>query len=366
MTKQSNTWIRGAATGKSRAMSMSVCTRTLILLAGLAVTACSSEPVEMGVAANGERLAVIDMHLHTGTWDGSPPRFKERLSSRVPTGMKWTMKLFMDYRLKGDSILGTLDEAGVSGGAIFALWSPATTGIATNEYVAEQVAVNPDRFFGFASLRVDHWNQDGPGQLRQMEDAIVKFGMVGIKIAHGHQQFRMDDQRFYGIYEVAERQGTPIYLHTGTSPNPGTRTEPPYCDPAYLEEAILRYPDAVFILGHSGYDSSNRALTYTNSAIDLAARYPNVYLEPGALGAERAELVLHDYLERIRAGGVVEKLLYGSDGPQLPGYVKSHLDAFVAGMQEVGYTTDEMRLILADNFTRVFGMPKISLENEES
>ena len=34
-------------------------------------------------------------------------------------------------------------------------------------------------------------------------------------------------------------------------------------------------------------------------------------------------------------------------------------------MQEVGYTTDEMRLILADNFTRVFGMPKITLEEQE-
>ena len=38
--------------------------------------------------------------------------------------------------------------------------------------------------------------------------------------------------------------------------------------------------------------------------------------------------------------------------------------AFVAGMQEVGYTADEMRLILADNFTRVFGMPKIVLEDQ--
>jgi len=91
-----------------------------------------------------------------------------------------------------------------------------------------------------------------------------------------------------------------------------------------------------------------------------------VYLEPGALGAERAERVLHDYLQRIRSGGVIEKLIYGSDGPQFPGYVKSHLEAFVEGMQEVGYTTDQMRLILAGNFTRVFGMPAIILEGQTS
>ncbi|WP_446830462.1 amidohydrolase family protein [Candidatus Foliamicus sp.] len=338
--------------------------RNTILAAALFVAGCSGEPEQMGVAVHGERLAVIDMHLHTGTWEGSPPRFRERLTERVPTGFKWTMGIFMDNLLTGESILGTLDNAGISAGGVFALWSPATTGIATNDHVAEQLAVNPGRLFGFASLRVDRWNLDGADQLRQMEDAIKQHGMRGIKIAHGHQQFRMDDERFYGIYEVAQRQGTPVYLHTGTSPNPGTRTEPPYCDPAYLEDAIQRYPGAIFILGHSGYDSFARALTYTDSAIRLTARYPNVYLEPGALGAERAEHVLHDYLERIRAGGVIEKLLYGSDGPQFPGYVKSHLEAFVAGMLEVGYTTEEMRLILADNFTRVFGMPKIVLEGE--
>ncbi len=347
-------------------MKLSFCTRYLILFVGLAVTAGSVESAEMGVAVNGERLAVIDMHLHTGTWKGKSLRFQQRLLSRVPAGRQPAMKRTMDDSQKGAGILATLDEAGISAGAIFAIWSPATTGIATNEYAAEQVAVNRGRLFGFASLRADHWNQDGPEQLRQMEDAIEKYGMVGIKIAHGHQQFRMDDERYYGIYEIAERQGTPIYLHTGTSPNPGTRTEPPYCDPAYLEDAIRRYPDVVFILGHSGYDSFNRALTYTDSAIDLAQRYANVYLEPGALGARRAAGVSHDCLERIRAGGVVEKLLYGSDGPQFAGYVKSHLEAFVAGMQAVGYTTDEMRLILADNFTRVFGMPKISLENEKT
>ena len=335
-------------------------------MAALVVAAHADEPAQMGVAVNGERLAVIDMHLHTGTWVGKSRRFQERLLGRIPPERQPAMQRSMDESQKGAGILKTLDEAGISAGVIFAVWSPATTGIATNDYAAEQVAVNPDRLFGFASFRADRWNQDAAEQLRQMEEAIEKYGMVGIKVAHAHQQFRLDDQRYDGIYEIARRQGTPIYLHTGTSPNPGARTEPPYCDPAYLEGAIRRYPDVVFILGHSGYDSFNRALTYTDSAIDLAVRYRNVYLEPGALGARRAAGVLHDYLERIRAGGVIEKLLYGSDGPQFAGYVKSHLKAFVAGMQEVGYTTEEMRLILADNFTRVFGLPKIVLQDQES
>jgi len=59
---------------------------------------------------------------------------------------------------------------------------------------------------------------------------------------------------------------------------------------------------------------------------------------------------------------VISKMIYGSDGPQVPGYVKSHLGRFVAGMQEAGYSVDEMRAILSGNFSRVFGLPPFVVE----
>ena len=334
------------------------------ILIALALTAtilvgCGGKPDEPGVLVDGERLAVVDLHLHTGRWEWMPPKFQARLSSRVPRGFKWTNKLLSDRWLSGKGIVGQLDSAGVRAGGVFALYSPHTTGIATNEFTAEQVAVNPDRMYGFASIRVDQWNVDGEEQLKSLEDALVNLDhMFGIKLAHAHQQFRFDDQRFYGIYEIAGRLGKPIYLHTATSPNPGTRLEPPYTDPYYLEEAIQQFPDTIFILGHAGWDSYNRELTYVDACIDLATRYENVYMEPGALGADRAAEVLPDFVTRIKRAGLAHKLIYGSDGPQFPGYIGKHLEAFVAAMQAAGYTVDEMRLILADNFSRIMGLPK--------
>lgn len=329
--------------------------RVAALPAALLLGACGGPPAEPGVLVKGQRLAVVDMHLHTGTWELMTPRFQRRVAQRVPDFLHWVMPIVTPYTLSGKAILRELDNAGVSGGGVFALYSPHSTGLAPNELVAKEVALDPARLFGFASLRVDRWNIDGAQQLAKLESDLQRLPhMIGIKLAHAHQQFRFDDERFYGIYEIAGRLKKPMYLHTGTSPNPGTRLEPPYADPSYLEEAIRRYPEAVFILGHAGYDSDARALTYTDAAINLARRYDNVYLEPGALGAERAEGVLPDFLQRIRAAGVVLKLIYGSDGPQMPGYVRRHLQRFVAGMEAAGYTAEEMRLILADNFSRVF------------
>lgn len=328
----------------------------LALLAG-----CGGAPPQPGVSAGGRRIAVVDMHLHTGTWENTPPGFRKRLTDRIPTGFKWVMGPFMDRSLSGSGIIGQLDDAGVSAGGVFALYSPATTGIASNEFVAAQIAPYPDRLYGFASLRVDDWNNDGAAQLAQLEKALALPGMRGIKIAHGHQQFRFDDRRFDGIYEICGRLKKPVYLHTGTSPNPGTRTEPPYADPAYLEGSIRDFPGCTFILGHSGFDSHGKALTYTDSAIALAQRYPHVYLEPGAVGAERAEAVRLDFVRRVKAGGVIGKMIYGSDGPQFPGYVGSHLLAYVAAMEEAGYSADEMEQVLSGNFLRVFSLPPIDL-----
>jgi predicted TIM-barrel fold metal-dependent hydrolase len=334
--------------------------RIILITATFAtLVGCGGKPSEPGVEVNGERLAVVDLHLHTGRWEWMPPVFQERLSSRVPRGFKWVTGVLGDRWLNGEGILGQLDNAGVRAGGVFALYSPHTTGLAPNEFVAEQVAVDPARLFGFASIRVDQWNVNSEQQLAMLEDALVNLdNMIGIKLANAHQQHRFDDPRFYGIYEIAGRLGKPIYLHTATSPNPGTRLEPPYTDPYYLEDAIRRYPDTVFILGHAGWDSYNRKLTYVDACIDLATRYENVYMEPGALGAERAAEVLPDFLGRIKAAGVAHKLIYGSDGPQFPGYVGRHLEAFVTGMKNADYTVDDMRGILAGNFSRVFGMPE--------
>ncbi len=334
--------------------------RTVCIAFALASLAgCGGKPEAPGVEVDGQRLAVVDVHLHTGRWEWMPPVFQDRLSSRVPRGFKWVTGILSDRWLRGEGLLSQLDDAGIRAAGVFAIYSPHTTGIATNEYVAEQVALNPDRLYGFASLRVDQWNTNGAEQLATLEAALTGLdNMIGVKLAHAHQQFRFDDPRFYGIYEIAGRLGKPIYLHTATSPNPGVRLEPPYTDPYYLEDAIRRYPDTIFILGHAGWDTYHRKLTYVDACIDLAQRYDNVYLEPGALGAERAAEVLPDFVRRIKAGGVTRKLIYGSDGPQMPGYTGKHLKAFVIAMKDADYTVDEMRDILANNFSRVFGLPE--------
>lgn len=338
--------------------------RTRGLLLVLGVVACGDP--ELGVLVDGERLPVIDMHLHPGDWDAIPPATQEFLASRFP----WPIDLRPDKAamdvLTPAGILGEMDRAGVSVGVLFAIYAPRTVGIASNEDVAADVASEPARFYGMASLRVDRWNEDGPAELQRLRAALAEPGIVGIKLAHAHQQFRMDDPRYFGIYALAAELQKPLYLHTGTSPFPGTEQAPAYTDPAYLEPAIAQHPGARFVLGHLGYDFTTHTPGALEGCIDLARRYPNVFLEPSALGSEGSDPTgenLPAAMARMREAGVVDRIIYGSDGPQSPGFVADYLERTVAAMRSASYSKEEMRAVLAGNFARVFAVPVPVLED---
>lgn len=337
--------------------------RLICTIVAAAAPGCAE--AELGVVVEGERLAVIDMHLHPGDWDEIPPATQEFLASRFP----WPIGLRAEKAARGvltpDGILKEIDRAGVSVGVLFAIYAPKTVGIAANEDVAADVAVHPNRFYGMASLRVDRWSEEAEVELRRLRAALMEPGIVGIKLAHAHQQFRMDDARYFGIYALAEELGRPVYLHTGTSPFPGTQRAPEYTDPAYLEAAIGKYPGAVFVLGHLGYNFEDHELGALEHCVDLAQRYENVYLEPSALGSKGSDPTgenLPAAMTRLREAGLVDRIIYGSDGPQSPGFVEDYLDRTVAAMRSAGYSKEEMRAVLAGNFARVFAVPMPEVE----
>ena len=331
-----------------------------LLGAALALTCADTSPY--GVEVDGVSIPVIDMHLHPGDWDAIPPSTQAFLAERFPFPFKLNPERLAEGVLSPAAIVEELDAAGVHAGVLFAVYAPRTVGVATNELVARGVRDYPRRLRGLASLRVDRWAEQGEEELARLEAALREPGMIGIKLAHAHMHFRMDDPAYFGIYELAARLGKAVYLHTGTSPFPGTAQEPAYTDPRYLEAAIVAHPQAIFILGHLGYDSIRKELGYLDACVDLARRYPNVYLEPSALGSEGADPTganLREAYRRIKAAGVVDRVIYGSDGPQSPGFVAEYLARSVAAMQDAGYDAAELRAVLSGNFIRVFGQESL-------
>jgi predicted TIM-barrel fold metal-dependent hydrolase len=321
----------------------------------LLLLACAEEPE--GVLYQGTPVDVVDMHLHPGEWEEIPPSTQAYLASRFPFPFSLTPESLASSVLTGEGILEQLDDARIGRGMLFAVYAPRTVGVASNTYVGEQLAAAPSRLYGLASLRVDNWEEDEAQELDDLAAAVDDYGFHGIKLAHAHQNFRMDDPRFYSIYALAADKGLPVYLHTGTSPFPGTAQDAPYTDPAYLEDAIALHPDTTFILGHLGYDFIAHQHAGLDTCIRLAQDYPNVYLEPSALGSKGSDpegTNLPAAYAAMKEGGVVDRIVYGSDGPQSPGFVGDYLERSMSAMESAGYTPAEAQAVLAGNFDTVF------------
>lgn len=312
-----------------------------------------------GVDYQGTLLTGVDMHLHTGDWSLIPPSTQLYLAERFPFPFNLDPEALAESALSAEGVVKQLDGAGYDRGVLFAVYAPHSVGVAPNEKVIAQVEQAPDRLYGLASLRVDQWQTDEEAELAALHEALDHPSMIGIKLAHAHQHFRMDDPDYYSIYELASERQAPLYLHTGPSPFPGTMAAAPYTDPIYLEEAITSHPDATFILGHVGYDFINKELGTLETCLSLAATYDNVYLEPSALGSEGSDPTgenLEEIYRRIGEEGLIDRVIYGSDGPQYPGFLESYTERTVTAMEAADYTVDEARMVLSGNFETVFGV----------
>ncbi len=318
---------------------------------------CGDDP-PAGVWIDGEPIQVIDMHLHPADWDQMPQQLRTFIAERLPWPLLLRPERFVRRSLSADGIVDELDRAGIDTGVIFAVYSPRTVGIASNQLIQEGVSEHAGRLLGLAAIRLDNWSADAESELEKLEEALGQPGMIGLELAHAHMHVRMDDTDYFPIYELAGRLGKPVYLHTGTTPFPGVATGAAYSNPAYIESAIAAYPQTIFILGHLCYDSITDEVGELDTCIDLARRYPNVYLESNTLSfaestyaAERMQSVY----EAVKAADVIDRVIYGSGGPQIPGYVGGYLERTVDAMHSADYDNDEIEAVLYGNFIHLFG-----------
>lgn len=145
-----------------------------------------------------------------------------------------------------------------------------------NDYLAEQIHQHPDRFAGFAALPF----QDPKAAVDELERTVTQLGFKGA-LVNGHTNGEyLDEHKFWGVWECAERLGVPIYLHPADSQAdqmkiydgyPGLRSATWNWTVETATHALRiicsgvfdAFPRATLLLGHMG-----EALPYTLQRID--------------------------------------------------------------------------------------------------
>ena len=136
----------------------------------------------------------------------------------------------------------------------------------TNDELAEAIRKYPDRYIGLAALAP----QDPAGAASELERAVKELGMKGAKLNSHVRGEYLDDQKFWPVFEMAEKLDVPLYLHP-TWPSPSIIK--PYADYGFPlagpplgfgAETCLhamrliysglfdRYPGLKIVLGHLG------------------------------------------------------------------------------------------------------------------
>lgn len=136
----------------------------------------------------------------------------------------------------------------------------------------------------------------------------LRGGYQGLKLITTLHMVWPDSGEVEAVFEAASEAAAPILVHAGC--DPGLWELPPFCalgNPARLEPLIARYRDVPVIIAHCGGYSAAAPGVYTQEAVALARRYPNVYLDTSAVPLEVLEIVLGSLPP--------DKILHGSDYP---------------------------------------------------
>ena len=199
------------------------------------------------------------------------------------------------------------------------------------------------------------------GAVREIERQITEWGARSMKFYNGHsggRSWQCDDRSIaYPMYEKALELGVNILqFHKGSALGL-ERIED--LQPNDLQQVAVDFPEAHIIIHHL-------AFPYHAVAIDLARRFPNIYL---SMSAWINELITRPVPTTAILGEVLsrcgpEKLLFGSELPLFP--VARQLVDLVLSVQipeemQEGYgypeITDQMRrMFMGGNLMRLLGM----------
>jgi uncharacterized protein len=235
----------------------------------------SPEHSRMIAHGNLERLLGIESPL-SGTRPVVGDRLWHRLLRQEPLGtdiidghthlsrtlVKWEDHDQTDIDSHAKQALRSMDRMGVSSMIIaeYTVYDHDLSGGQT--WMEEHLSPYGDRFHGyFSGLAFKPENEKK--MIPRMDELFSRPYYVGFKMHNNHWSIPVTDPRFEPVWKYADKHRLPILLHTWNDK---------YDAPKMLKDIVPRYPNAIFLLGHSGN-------TDRSDAEKLAEENPNVYLE---------------------------------------------------------------------------------------
>lgn len=172
-----------------------------------------------------------------------------------------------------------------------------------------------------------------PGWLREAENALDSGDRWrGVKLHPLLEGFYPSDPMLDPLMQMLGERGLVALFHTGHAI---------FAEPTQLMALADRHPDTRVVLGHMG----GQNIIYVRGALDMAARFPSIWLETSAMP-------MHDLVRQAQLA--TGRVMYGSDVPCHP-WRAQRLTVTESGLDPVN-----MAAVLGGNAERLFfpkGLP---------
>ena len=148
----------------------------------------------------------------------------------------------------------------------------------------------PERLIGAAWV-----NPSEDNAVSQIRDAVENHGFKAIKLHPLSQAYLPNDAIVFPIAELAGELDIPLMIHTG---------HPPFSLPWSVAQLAELYPEVKMVMIHMGHGNG----MFVQSAIDMAKKYPNLYLETSGMP-------MHTKIKEAYEKVGSNRIMWGLDAP---------------------------------------------------
>lgn len=208
----------------------------------------------------------------------------------------------------------------------------------------------PDMFL--LSYEPDLSLEDHTAAALEFEESILKgtYAALG-ELGLIYEGIPLNTRDLYPYYEVAQKHGIPVLIHTGFSgPNPQQLLSPAFrigtANPLLLEDVFIDFPDLKVVMMHMGWP-------FFDEALYMLGTYPNVYMETSVAIWLLGDQLFNRLLSEAVATAGSDKILFGTLQMAWPEVIGRS----VRTIREAGYLSPEDKhAILWQNAAGLFGI----------
>ncbi|MNJ45588.1 Amidohydrolase [compost metagenome] len=155
-------------------------------------------------------------------------------------------------------------------------------------------------------------------QLEQLEYALQKSHVVGIKLYAGYYHYHVHDPIYDPVYKLASKYHVPVVIHGGLTYS--DRGMLKYSHPLAMEEAVMKHRDITFMICHLGDP-------WVMDTAAMLEKNENLYADlsgwiVGDAGKVQRLMKEQTYTDHFRRALVFaeryDKVLFGTDWPLIP------------------------------------------------